>query len=358
MIKTYFLVLLIFSNLAVGANQAISALKNSNSKGYSRADRIKEFKFPEDHGAHPDFQTEWWYATGNLQASSGAEFGYQLTIFRNNIDPKFLAGNSGLKTNQIYMGHLAISDIKNKEFYSYEIFQRSAGSLAGSTSKETWINNWKFNWEPLKLYAKQGDIVLDLNLKAQKQIVLQGNKGLSQKSTQVGNASYYYSIPRLESTGNIQIKGKTYQVKGESWIDREWSTSSLGADETGWDWFSLQISDNWELMYYQIRNKSGISPISLGALIDPNSSKISIPHQDIELKVIENWTSPKTKISYPAKWRLVIKKHDIDLVISPLMNNQEHQFRYSYWEGAVKFTGTHAGKKINGKGYVELTGYK
>ena len=123
MIKTYFLVLLIFSNLAVGANQAISALKNSNSKGYSRADRVRDFKFPEDHGAHRDFQTEWWYATGNLQDSSGAEFGYQLTIFRNNIDPNFLAGNSGLKTNQIYMGHLAISDIKNKEFYSYEIFR-------------------------------------------------------------------------------------------------------------------------------------------------------------------------------------------------------------------------------------------
>jgi len=358
MIKTYFLILFILLNLPVGANQAISALKSSYSKGYKRADQIREFKFPEDHGAHRDFQTEWWYATGNLQDSSGNEFGYQLTIFRNNIDPNFLTGNSGLKTNQIYMGHLAISDIKNKEFYSYEIFQRSAASLAGSTSKETWINNWKFNWEPLKLYAKQGDIVLDLNLKAQKQIVLQGNQGLSQKSSQPGNASYYYSIPRLESTGSIIIKGKTYRVKGESWIDREWSTSSLGADELGWDWFSLQMSDNYELMYYQIRNKSGISPMSLGALIDPNSAKISVPLEDIELKVIERWISPKTKISYPAKWHLVIKKQDLDLVISPLINNQEHQFRYSYWEGAVKITGTHAGKKINGKGYVELTGYK
>jgi predicted secreted hydrolase len=348
----------VFIQAPAQADLALDALKNTGNKGYSRAEKIREFNFPQDHGAHRDFQTEWWYATGNLEDKSGNKFGYQLTIFRNNIDPNFSSNSSGLKSNQIYMGHFAISDIKNKKFYSYEIFQRESAGLAGSSKERTWIDDWVFNWEPLKLFAKHQDLELDLELKAVKQIVLQGNRGLSQKSEQIGNASYYYSIPRLESAGKIKINNQEYQVKGESWIDREWSTSSLGKDETGWDWFSLQLSDNYELMYYQIRKKSGISPMSLGALIDTNSQKTSFNSKDIKLSVLEYWTSPKTKIKYPAKWRLVISKLNLDLEITPLINNQEHQFQYSYWEGAVSIKGSHAGKPINGKGYVELTGYK
>lgn len=350
---------------------AIDELKKDNQEGYAKAFKARAFSFSLDHGPHNDFKTEWWYFTGNLESSSGREFGYQVTIFRNNIDPDFSASRetNNWKTNQIYMGHLGLSDIKSKKFYSQELFQRSAQGLAGAQAKplRVWLNDWSIEQKdpdktfPVLIKAKMDDASLELELDPTKSFVLQGNKGLSQKSSEPGNASYYYSYPRMQTKGSLKIAGKSFEVNGQSWMDREWSTSALGDDQVGWDWFSLQLSDDHELMYYQLRkeedNKELIDPYSLGSFSDPQSVKTQIKPEDISIEVLDHWTSSSTAKCYPSKWKIIIPKEELDIEINSLMNDQEHKFNYSYWEGAVSIKGKHLGKPIQGKGYVELTGY-
>lgn len=353
MIRICLLALILLNQVAFA--DTLEGLRNSDTEGYARAIEVRYFIFPLDHAAHQDFQTEWWYLTGNLQSESGRSFGYQLTLFRNNIKAGFKANK--LKSNQIYMGHFAISDIANKKFYSNEVFQREAFGLAGSTAKQTHLNNWKVSFDPFMIQAKHGDIALKLDLESLKDIVLQGNKGLSQKSNQKGNASYYYSMTDIASKGTVSIKGEEFDVTGKSWLDREWSTSALGKDQQGWDWFALQLDDAYDLMYYQLREKDGSSKQSQGSWVNPQSKKKTIERDDILIKVLDRWTSKYSKAKYPVAWQLKIPSENLDITIKAAMNNQEHEFQFSYWEGAVTISGTHNFKAIKGKGYVELTGY-
>lgn len=354
-LKQYFLISLTL--VLTGAKAAtLDSLRSKDYKAYARANQVIDFQFPRDYGPHEDFQTEWWYFTGNLKDKEGNEFGYQLTIFRNNIAANF--PKRGLKTNQIYMGHFAISDIRKNKFYSYEIFQRGAAGLAGANSKEIWINNWTIDTENMRLKASHENISIDLDLNSVKELTLQGNKGLSQKSPEIGNASYYYSYTRLASKGEIVIKDRTYDVTGLSWMDREWSTSALSNKQQGWDWFSLQLSDSTDLMYYQIREDNTAGNYSSGSLVDQKSTKTPIEAEDIEIKILEYWISPETRIKYPSEWQITISKEKLKLNIKAKINNQEHLFSYSYWEGAVIIKGNHKDKLVSGEGYVELTGYQ
>lgn len=367
--------LLGFMNIKpVPAETKVSAALSKSSSGYSKALEPREFKFPRDHLAHDDFKTEWWYFTGNLDSENGDHYGYQLTIFRNAISPETTKTNKNSKWNskQIYMGHLAITDVKNKKFYSFERFDRNALGLAGTKEKapETiFLNDWNISFEEssskpiINIYARELDesgeeVSLKLKLKATKPIVLQGDKGLSQKSSGLGNASYYYSSTQMESSGFIKTQSKLKKVTGLSWMDREWSTSSLAEDQAGWDWFSLQLDDNHELMYYQLRNKDdSIDSHSKGSWILANSQNKTFSSDEIELKVLEYWTSTDSKIKYPSSWELNIPKFNLKFKVKPYINNQEHNFTFKYWEGAVKVSGTRNGKSVSGQGYVELTGY-
>ena len=337
-------------------NPLMDSLANVDTEGFTRADSIKEFKFPEDHFAHEDFKSEWWYFTGNLEDQNGRKFGYQFTIFRNALYPQteLTQGASNWKTNQVYMGHFGLTDIKANKFYSFELLEREAIGLAGITEDpfKIWVGNWSLESEsifPMEIKAAKDGVSLNLTVSPKKAITLQGDSGLSQKSPEAGNASYYYSITRLESNGEITIQENKYKVTGESWMDREWSTSALSKEQEGWDWFALQLNDNTELMYYQLRNKDGsVGETSGGSFIKSNGQKIRLGHQELELKVLDYWSSKK----YPAKWSLKIPSLKLDLTIEPFINKQEHQFHIPYWEGAVKVSGNK-----RGRGYVELTGY-
>lgn len=368
MSKTILILLLILSSCSSieeektpSKNNLIEVLSNADIKGFSRVEKVIEFEFPRDHYAHKDFKSEWWYFTGNLEDKTGRKFGYQFTIFRHSVYPskETIPNNSKWKTNQIYMGHLGLTDKETNKFYSYEISEREAISLAGIQTKpfKLWLDNWSLESSsettfPLRIKAARDGVAINLELNPSKVITLQGDRGLSQKSPELGNASYYYSITRLDTQGSIKIKDKEYTVQGDSWMDREWSTSSLSTEQEGWDWFALQFSDNTELMYYQLRNKDGsISVTSSGSFVDKDSKRTSIKNQDIELKVLSYWKSEDH--NYPAKWSLKIPSQNIDIVIEPLIKNQEHKFYIPYWEGAVTITG----KNKSGRGYVELTGY-
>ncbi|MBT4526448.1 MAG: carotenoid 1,2-hydratase [Deltaproteobacteria bacterium] len=332
---------------------------DKNEGNYTKAIKPINFRFPDDAGPHPDFKSEWWYFTGNLSDDAGAEYGYQFTIFRQSILDKKLDSSSDWRTNQVYMAHIAVTDVVNDKFYSFSKMTRGSAGLAGAKIKpfRVWIENWEITGEynhPI-LKASTRDFTIDIQLNSLKPIVLNGNRGLSQKSQGIGNASYYYSIPRFKTKGELTIKKRKINVSGESWLDREWSTSSLGKEEVGWDWFSIQLEDSREVMLYKIRKKDGqASTLSSGTYIKAGGASVHLTKSDFTLEVLDYWQSAATSIKYPSKWRIKIPKFQIDLVVTPKINNQEHQLQFIYWEGTAKVVGDN----IQGNAYVELVGYK
>lgn len=338
---------------------------NANLAGFARATQIREFKFPEDHGAHPEFQTEWWYYTGNLEATDGRRFGYQLTFFRRAITPTEPARASDWAANQIYFAHFAITDVKNNRHDASERFSRGAAGLSGASGNpfHVWIENWNVtslnaDGSQVQLYAEDEGRALNLTLASLKPVALQGNRGLSQKSADAGNASYYYSFTRLKTEGTLTIHGETITVNGLSWMDHEWSTAQLGADAVGWDWFSIQLSDKREVMLFQIRLKDGsIEPYSSGNIIEPDGTVKYIHRDQFDIKVLSTWTSNTTHATYPARWSISIPVQNIQLDLQPLIANQEMDVSIKYWEGAVEISGQSDSRTVSGKGYVEMTGY-
>lgn len=334
------------------------SLSGYDISGFKRVQMPRDFKFPKDFGPHPEYQTEWWYYTGNLADSSGRNFGYQLTFFRRALSSYEVDRESEWASNQIYFAHFALSDIENGEFYSSERWSRSALGLAGAETMpfRVWIDDWSVQGEgkSFKLKATDGSISINLLLKPAKPVVLQGDKGLSQKSQEPGNASYYFSQTRVDTSGRVIIDGQEFEVRGLSWLDREWSTSALGENQEGWDWFSIQLNDGREIMLYQLRLKDGgIDNYSSGSIVNKNGDLTPLKAADFEIEVLDTWKSSKTGIDYPSKWRISIPGHDIELNVVPLLQDQELLHSFIYWEGAVKISG----EGFSGKGYVELTGY-
>lgn len=343
------------------------AMGQADTAGFEKAIKERKFIFPDDNGPHPTFRTEWWYFTGNLTTREGKRFGYQFTIFRNAISAEMTGISPGWKSNQVYMGHFTVTDIDNDKFYYFERFSRDGNKLAGAETSpfKVWIEDWsvtesvkgKYEFPDVRLRAKDKNISLDLELKPQKPVVLQGENGLSRKSKDTGNASYYYSATRIETKGRIILEGKEFITEGYSWLDREWSTSALSDNQKGWDWFSLQLDNNTEIMYYQLRNKDGsIDETSKGSIVFADGSKVNLRMDDIILTAAGEWQNPAGKV-YPSGWLLKIPSRNSELKISPAIKNQELEVSVKYWEGSVKIEGVYDGKEITGRGYTELTGY-
>lgn len=344
------------------------AMGDAGDPEFSKAVDKRKFSFPEDHGQHPDFRTEWWYFTGNLTSDNGKKFGYQFTIFRTALSKVKQERHSGWNSNQIYMAHFAVTDIDGQKFYYDERFSREGNSLAGAQAYplRVWLDNWEmiqagsevnFNLPQMKLVAGTKDVKIELTVEAAKPYVLQGDSGLSRKGRQEGNSSYYYSYTNLITNGTIAAEGKRYNVSGKSWLDREWSTSALSPDQAGWDWFALQLNDSSELMYYQMRKSDGTpDEFSKGIFVTKEGNTVPLIKKDVTLEVRNHWTS-KSGVEYPSGWKLSIPKLNIDLDISPAVKNQLLDVTVKYWEGSVTVSGRSSGKDVEGRGYAELTGY-
>ncbi len=366
-----YLSLLLFIFILVACNPAqepksatvsvSQALQNSADNGFKRADKIRAFSFPEDHGPHPAYATEWWYFTGNLQTESGQPFGYQLTLFRIGLKSDPVDDPSPWRAQQVYMGHFAVSDIQQGQHYSEERFARAANALSGAQAQplKVWLGPWSIQSQqralfPLRLNAQSEEVSINLVLQQpDKPLILQGDRGLSKKSAEVGNASYYYSYTRIPTSGSISIKKQIYQVTGSSWFDREWSSSALAADQQGWDWFSLQLDDEREIMFYQLRDKKGqAQKFSEGVLVEQDGKTIKLNLDNTQLKPLSNWKNNQG-VTYPTSWSLKIPQQQIDLQIDAAFNDQEMRHSVHYWEGAVVVSGSHPGR-----GYLELSGYQ
>lgn len=351
-----------------GAN-VVAALSGEADAAFARVLEPRPFVFPADHGAHPEYQTEWWYYTGNLQDEQGNRYGYQFTIFRSALTPSMPERESTLATNQVYMAHVAISDAAGNRHVSFERFSRGAGGLAGAQGEpamRVWLEDWEASQpapDRMRLVAADNDadgrpVALDLTLVETRAPVLHGVDGLSQKGPEAGNASYYYSLIGLETRGTLTLRGRTIPVQGVSWMDHEFGTSALSENAVGWDWFSLQLDNGMALMFAQIRTTDGGAIAQFeGTLIHPDDRHEVITQEDFTLTPRDQWTSPHTGITYPSGWRVLIPAYDLDLTITPILRDQEMQVTYRYWEGAVTAEGTLAGAPLSGVGYVELTGY-
>jgi predicted secreted hydrolase len=343
----------------------VAAAAPTDSTGFARVTGPRPLHFPADDGPHNDYQTEWWYYTGNLTAANGEHFGYQLTFFRRALLPPTAVPTrtSDWATDQVYLAHFALTDVAGGQHQSFERLERGAAGLAGAQADpyHVWLDNWSVQRGAdgqETLQAAAGDITVTLTLRSLKPLVPEGDAGYSQKGAQPGNASIYYSRTRIDSRGTISARGQTWQVTGLSWMDHEFSTSALEPGVVGWDWFSLQLNDGSELMVYALRHADGsVDPFSSGTYVAADGSVRHLTQSDFKETVTAHWRSPRTGANYPAGWMLDVPSLDLHLSITPYLADQEMNVSYVYWEGASHAQGTSNGHPVAGDGYVELTGY-
>jgi predicted secreted hydrolase len=324
------------------------------------------YEFPRDHFSHPDFQTEWWYYTGNLKSVDGRRFGFELTFFRQAVsrDPAKVAA---WQVQDLYLAHLALSDLDGGKFYRAERTNRSGPGIAAANESlgRIWNGNWQIEWRGSDQDLKAVDerFQLRLTLHPEKPPVIHGENGVSQKAEGAGRASHYVSFTRLATSGVIDLGNKKFEVKGTSWMDHEFFTHQLEPDQTGWDWLSIQLEDHTELMLFHIRREDGsIDPYSAGTYVDSGGKTTHLRSSDFKLQPAgRKWTSPLTGAAYPVHWKIAIPKLGIELEAKTPLESQELTGKTrlvpNYWEGAIILTGQRNSQPLSGAGYLEMTGY-
>jgi predicted secreted hydrolase len=332
--------------------------------GFARATEPVPFTFPQDHGNHPDFRTEWWYLTGQLAATTDWDraIGVQWTLFRSalTVDSPPAISSNPWRSRDGWMLHTAVSDPSRQRFFSHEGFARSGSAGATADPRpRIWFDDQVFaqqedgSW---RLTAELPEASYDLTLRPQRAPVLNGNRGLSQKGSQDGNASYYYSWPFLAAEGVVTINGEVVPVSGTLWLDREWSTSALEGDQNGWDWLAVHLDDGRSLMVYQLRDQvDRPSPTSTAVIAHPDGRVEQFSFGDFSMTPLRWWQSPISGRNWPVDWAIRIPNADIELKAITMLDAQEHQGLFPYWEGIVQIEDS-LGKPA-GKGYLELVGY-
>ena len=326
----------------------------------------RKLSLPADHYSHPDFKTEWWYYTGHLETESGERYGYQVTFFRFGVRDRQKDTTDPPLFTELYMAHFALSDTGAKKFTFRERINRGFDNKAGAAKDRylVWNEDWKVAGDEKNHSIQVNDrgTMLSLRLNSIKAPVLHGDNGLSQKGEGEGRASYYYSLTRMRTEGELTIDGKKEKVRGFTWMDHEFGSNQLREDQVGWDWFSIQLDNGIELMLYIIRRKDGLpDPYSSGTLVKADGAAKHLALKDFRVDILERWKSPKSGGDYPMKWKITVLGEEIQLNIAPEFREQElitnRSTRVTYWEGAARVSGSVGKKIVVGSGYVEMTGY-
>jgi predicted secreted hydrolase len=316
------------------------------------------YSFPRDHFAHPEFRTEWWYYTGNVRARDGHRYGFELVFFRQGQRRGAAANASAWRVDDLWLAHLAVTDIDGRGFRNWQRLNRSGPGVAGADSagRRVWNGNWQAQWaanDRQTLTAVADGVRLTLRLNPLTPPVIHGENGVSQKAGGAGQASHYVSLPRLAVEGTLNGAA----VAGTAWMDHEWFTHQLEAEQTGWDWFSAQLENRTELMLFRLRRRDGgIDPWSAGTFIDAQGRGHHLRQADFSVEPLGWWTSPKTGARYPVRWRIAVPSQGMALECAAAIPQQElvpeHGAAPTYWEGTVVYSGSAAGV-----GYLEMTGY-
>ena len=324
-----------------------------------------DYEFPRDHGSHPDYKLEWWYYTGHLAAEDGRAFGYELTFFRIGMDQRS-RNPSAWSVDDVHVAHFALSDLDGATFSFWERVNRRGPGIAHAAEGTLDVRNesWTARLDEgvMRLRAYANGILLELELVSDKPPVVHGTDGISRKGDGVGQASHYYSMTRMETSGLLSIQGEAVGVTGQSWMDHEFGTNQLAPDQVGWDWFSLQLDNGEELMLYRLRQRGGaIDRNSSGTVVSEDGRGTHLRVDDFSVLSLRDWASPKSEAVYRLDWAIEVPSTDAELYIVPLMDDQElvttRSTGIAYWEGAVRVEGTWRGQPVAGRGYVELTGY-
>jgi predicted secreted hydrolase len=341
------------------------SLFGTGSDSYRLAVPGYRYSFPADHFNHPEFQTEWWYYTGNLHSADGRRFGFELTFFRHGVDRE--PRPAGVwDVRDVWLAHLALSDLDGSHFFHTERLNRAGPGIAGADLNQgrVWNGNWQVRWKSAEqqLNAVAERFSIDLSLRSEKPPVIHGIDGVSQKSEGAGRASHYISLTHLISRGSVTIDGKTFSVEGLTWMDHEFFTHQLEANQSGWDWFSLQFEDGTELMLFRIRRKDGSAdPFSAGTYVDATGRASHLAAGAFSVAPGKTWRSPDTGGEYPIEWKVQVPPLQIDASLSTRLPRQEltgkSDVTPAYWEGAIEVKGTKGGRQIKGAGYLEMTGY-
>jgi len=322
-----------------------------------------DFQFPRDHGAHNEYRTEWWYYTGHLQTDGGHRYGFEVTFFRVGVVPPDEARASNWDLRNLAPAHFAITDIDRQKFRFAEKLNRESPYTAGAAADvlDVFNEGWSATTMPdgaWHIVAFNGSDSVDLLMRSRKPPAVHGENGVSVKAEGVGNASHYYSMTRLETTGTINKQ----HCRGTAWMDHELSSSKLREYQQGWDWFSIQFDNDSELMLYQIRRADGTpDSTSSGSLVTSDGSVIHIRRDQMRIEPSGRWHSAKSGATYPMGWRVSVPGFGIAVDVRPAMQNQElithASTNVTYWEGAVDVRGTSRNTPVSGAGYVEMTGY-
>ena len=345
---------------------ATSSASGEGVQEFRRALPGYVYEFPKDHAAHPEFRTEWWYYTGHLRTARGRTFGFQLTFFRHTLRPAGKQSLSRWALHTLYFAHFAITDEKENNYRFQEKVSRGALGAAGADPNvyRVWVGDWEVSLQgnQHKLRAGKEDMGVDLTLVPMKSAVIHGENGVSQKAVGEGYGSHYYSLTRMQAGGELRWQGRSYEIGGLAWMDHEFGSNQLRDYQIGWDWFSVQLDNQIELMLYIIRHRDGKpDSTSSGTLVYPDGRTEHLPLQAFGVKVLGSWKSKKSNTTYPSGWLIRVPGRQLDLRLVPTVSDQELLTRKStlvnYWEGSVRVQGKLEGKDVEGRGYVELTGY-
>ncbi len=334
--------------------------------GWRQASPDRQIQLPADQTSHPDYKVEWWYYTGNVEAVDGRRFGYQLTFFRIGVD-RDPAVRSRWAVRDLYMAHLALSDIDGRRYWFDERLNRAGPGWAGAAEStyRVWNEQWFATAESPTAHHLRGagaGFAIDLTVEQDRPAVLHGQNGYSQKGADPGNASEYYSFTRMTTMGTITIDGQVVPVSGLSWMDHEFGTSFLEPRQRGWDWLAIQLDDGRDLMVYQLRRADGsVDRHSSATLVEADGRWTNLTASDFSLAPGRTWTSRSSGATYPVAWRVGVPTAHIELQVSAALDDQEFRAQRSsgvtYWEGAIDVTGDARGHRAKGRGYLEMTGY-
>ncbi len=283
-----------------------------------------EFHFPEDEGAHPGYQNEWWYFTGHLFTPEGGEYGFEVTFFRIGVLPPDSESQTAWDLHDLAMAHFALTDVPEDDFRYAERLNRESPytAMAAAGRLSVFNEGWSVetredgNWS---LHAASGGDAVDLVLTPTKPPAIHGVNGVSVKAPGTGYASHYYSYTRIAATGTIRSKGVTRKCSGTAWMDHEFGSATLSEAQSGWDWFSVQLDNHTELMLYQMRQRNGrIADTSSGSFIAADGRVIHLRHDEFLIEPSGSWTSPATGATYPMGWTLTVRPIGLRITLDPV----------------------------------------
>ena len=333
--------------------------------GWMRAAAGRPIVLPDDHVAHPEYRLEWWYYTGNVQDKGGRPYGYQVTFFRFGV-VREQTNPSPWAVRDLYMAHVAITDPQGEGHLFADRVNRAGIHWAGARTDryEVWNETWRVSQDEQgrhHLTVDADDFAIELVLDEGKPAALHGRGGYSQKGSDAGNATHYYSLTRMPTRGTLRVGGQSYEVNGLSWMDHEYGTTFLERTQAGWDWFSIQLDDGSELMMFRLRGVDGSADArSSGTVIAGDGRTRALDAAAFTLVPGRLWRSAATGARYPVEWRLSVPAERLDLVVRAAIDAQELSGLASgvaYWEGAIDVQGTRHGRAMRGRGYLEMTGY-